>query len=393
MKKMKTSNFFTLIKASVLKYKARSIIFTVFVFLCITSILLTVSIILPIWDNMENKVNNHPYNRQITVELDPDDTKSIEEIKHIKHIENIYPSPSNISVMNKNEKIKSILYLSYFQNGYQPIITSGKCPADNEKNAVVLPEIIHDIDPDTQARIDIDCTQLVGQKLTFNDNYGNTYTLKITGTFDNTDPALSTDCIYTTYSQLIEYSEKINSKNDAVLYSVIVDNYRNNDYVLEQLSKHYNAYLGNSIKIDLNTFNMSLIVLIIILAVFLIMVITGTTIFVNSCIKSRTNEFALYRSLGYKQKHIFTIMVGEYLLLFLTAFVISVIISIISAKFIINPYLSNIIGDSIMSMQAKIGLIDIVIVFIIFLIVLITVCVNATKRTEKIQLAILLKER
>ena len=159
---------------------------------------------------------------------------------------------------------------------------------------------------------------------------------------------MSTDCIYTTYSQLIEYSEKINSKNDAALYSVIVDNYRNNDYVLEQLSKHYNAYLGNSIKIDLNTFNMSLIVLIIILAVFLIMVITGTTIFVNSCIKSRTNEFALYRSLGYKQKHIFTIMVGEYLLLFLTAFVISVIISIISAKFIINPYLSNIIGDSIM---------------------------------------------
>jgi len=345
------------------------------------------------WDNMENKVNNHPYNRNITVEVVSDEEKAIKEFSQIEHVENVYRSPGNISVMNTDGEVQSIMSISYFKNGYQPVITAGEYADEGSENSIIVPEVIHDIDPATQARVDIDCKSWIGKTLNFRDDYGNTYNLKVVGTFDTTDPALSNDCIYTTYNQLIKYSDKIKSDDDSIIYAVIVDNYRNNDYVLEQLNRHYNAYSESSLSIDLDTFNMSLAILVIVLAVFLIMVIIGTAIFITSCIKSRTNEFALYRSLGYRTNHIFTIMFFEYLLLFIIAFLLSLITSILSANYIINPYLNNTIGKGIMAMQSRISPISIFITFAIFCIIIVAVCINATKRTGRIQLTVLLKER
>lgn len=390
---MKITRFIPLVKASFKKSKTRSVVFFLFILFCVSSILLTVSLILPMWNNMETKVNNHPYNLELAAIISENDTETPNMLKAIEHVEKVYPSPYSINVFNTDGTLNDPMYISYFHNGHTPVITSGRAINDNEKNAIIMPETIRTNDPQTQRSIELDCKNLIGKTLEFQDGNGNEYKLEVVGTFDVTDPALSSDTIYTSYDQLREYRSKLPNDENKVQYSVIVDNYKNRDAVEEECNKLATTYFENGLAIDLGNFNMAIIVLLIVLAVFLIMVIIGTTAFVSSCIGNRTNELALYRSLGYRPGHIFTIIFSEYFIMLIAALITSILIFVIAAEFWVNPYLGKTIGNSIMSMQLKLDIVNILAVFVIFLAIIVLICMQATRKTGKIQLAVLLKEK
>lgn len=390
---MKITRFIPLVKASFKKSKTRSIVFFLFILFCVSSILLTVSLILPMWNNMETKINNHPYNLELAAIIGDKDTETPKMLESIEHVEKVYPSPYGVNVFNTDGALYDPMYISYFHNGHTPVITSGRAINDNEKNAIIMPETLRTNDPQTQRIIELDCKNFIGKTLEFQDENGNEYKLNVVGTFDVTDPALSSDSVYTSYDQLNEYRKKIPNNENKVRYSVIVDNYRNREAVEEKCNEFATTYFENSLAIDLSNFNMAIIVLVIVLAIFLIMVIIGTTAFVSNCVNNRTNELALYRSLGYRPGHIFTIIFSEYFIMLIAAIITSVLIFVLATEFFVNPYLSKMIGNSIMSMQLKPDIINILVVFLVFFAVIVLICIQATRKTGRIQLAILLKEK
>ena len=83
---MNVLRFFSLVKASISKSKIRCIIFSLFIILCVICILTTVSIIIPMWSQMEYKVNNNPYNREIIVVSSKNSKISTSDIEKLEHI-------------------------------------------------------------------------------------------------------------------------------------------------------------------------------------------------------------------------------------------------------------------------------------------------------------------
>lgn len=391
---MKPLYFLPLIKASIVKGKVRSIVFSLFTILCVICVLLTVSIIMPMWNNMEEKVNNHPYNKEVIIQVPKNDTDPTNEIKNINHIISVKKMPDTIDMISTDGNVGNMVTLSFLHNNYTPIITYGRMLVADNKNEVILPQTLQAIDPITQARTDINCDLLVEKKISLKDSYGNNYTLNVVGTYSTSDPALDTNQIFTTYEQLYEYNKNIPEEMVGdILYSAIIDDYKNKDTVINACSEKYIAYASTSFNIDIDYFNTAIIIMLVILLIFVVLVAVGIFIFVSSCVKSRINELALYRSLGYTLVHIFAIIFSEYLILSMFGFVIAVALSYIFGYTLVNPYLDNIIGNSIMYMNVEISILYIILVWLIFLAIIISVCINATMRTNKINLSVLLKEK
>ena len=133
--------------------------------------------------------------------------------------------------------------------------------------------------------------------------------------------------------------------------------------------------------------------MVIVLAVFLVMTIMGLSIFISGCIKNRTNELALYRALGYKTGHIFVIIFLEYLLLLLIAYVIALALSAVCAQLILNPILASMVKGGLFTLTAEVSPVSALIVLGVFVAILAAICLRMTNLTQKIQLAVLLKEK
>lgn len=386
-----------LARASIKRYKTRSVVFMLFAMFCAACVLLTVSIIIPLWSNMENKVNSHPYNLELTAEMSETgeslDNK-LSEIESLEHVVSVYKSCFDAQLFGTSQELNDMFTLSYFHNDYTPVITSGRVVNNDELGVAVIASSIPSTDPVTQLRTEIDGKSLIGKTLDFQDDAGNIWNLKIIGTFDVTDPALDEMKIYTSFRQLEQVSAGVNDSSSLTPYSIIVDNYRNRDSVEAECAEIVDlVYYGNSFNIDLSSYNTALVALLIVLVLFIVMVIIGTSVFVSSCIGNRINELALYRSLGFKPGHIFTVIFSEYFFLLLGGIILAVIASLAVGEILINPYLKDTIGDGLMAMRVELNIINILIVFLIMSVITAAVCFRATRKTGKIQLTVLLKER
>ena len=129
------------------------------------------------------------------------------------------------------------------------------------------------------------------------------------------------------------------------------------------------------------------------LAFFIVMVVFGFFMFAKNNVNSRTNELALYRSLGYKSKQIFYIIFSEYLFLGLISIAVGIITTMLLNSIFVNPYLFTLVGNTIMEMTVSITLTQIVFIIMLFILILLLVCRSAVKRSEKIDLTILLREQ
>ncbi len=401
---MKNKNLNLLVKSSILSRKLVSGFYLFFVMLSAVLILLSVSLVFPLSDNIENKINNHISNREIIIDFPQDKTDDeikgdIEKIKNIEHIEVVYPIPSSLSVSEQSGILFDKYTLNDVHKGYTLNVTSGKAFSENETGVALVPEKIKDFNDNTKKIREIKGKDLIGKVLLVTDEFNNTHKIRVIGAYSTADPIFSGKEILIPHSDLYKlkkeglknYQGEASVFADKKAYMILVDNYKNTESVLNKVNLISECY-PNVSAIDGDSYNMALIILFVSTGVFVILAIFGVFIFLQNNISNRTNEIALYRALGYKSKHIFYIVFSEYLFFGILSLAFGVVITLLLINSVVNPYLYTIVGNTIMEMAAKISVGQVLIVFLLFIILLWLMCRRAVKKSEKIDLTVLLRE-
>lgn len=359
---------------------------------------------MPLKNNIDQNINNHILNRELNFEINEntpqneiDDT--ISSIKSIEHITNVYNVPAELDVKETSGVLFSDYTLSYVHEGYNLKITSGRAFKENEENVAVVPEVLKDFNSESQRINKIDGKTLVGKNLIFADESGKEHKLKIVGVYNTSDPIFTGNQILIPRNSLIKFNNEViaNAKGSASItsdkaYKILVDDAKNLESVQSEVSSYCEPYTLD-LNFDSQSYNIALIIIIGSIVFFALFVIAGQYMFVKSNISRRSEELALYRSLGYKSNQLFYIIFAEYFLIGIISIAVGTILTVLLDILLINPYLMNLVGNTMMEMTVNVSAVYILLFLVIYLIVLAIVSIWAVKRSEKTDLSVLLRER
>lgn len=401
---MKLSGLILLVKASIKKNKVKNILFAILLVIAVFFTTLTVSVAIPLWNNVENKINNHIYNRSPAMFFDGDKYSTEEqindklaEIKALPHVVSVYKNQKPVEAMEKNGVIESQITLNYLLKDASPLITKGRALDENDTNKALIPKTIREYSESKHKIQEIDGEALVGTTLKFMTGSVE-YEAEVVGTYSLSDPMFTGKQIIIPYNDL----EKLNADSgmnidseEKDLYVVETDYYKNTQSVKDSIESDPQMLVLDYFKLnlDVNTFQAASIVLMAMAALFIVMIFITVLAFVNNHIKTRTVEMALYRALGYRSGHIFMIMLAEYIAIGLFSIIIGLLISAALSQFVVNPYLYGLLGGTIMEMKADITVLTIAIITVVMILIELFSCIIATKRTSVIKLVVLLKEK
>ncbi len=393
-----------LVSSSVKSHKLQIAFYCLFLILSTVLINIAVGIILPLGSNIENKINNHISNREIVTEFEANVDESeinnnIEQLKALEHVVSVYQMPSTISVSDSESSgdLSDRFTLNYIHSGCEPVVTAGRAFSENEKGVALVPEIIKKFNAQDRRIEEIPGESLIGKQLELYDDYGNAYSVKAVGTYDDTEPLFSAKDILIPQSELLKYNENLLSTEGSFAipkektYIIQVDSYKNTDSVLEAASEIRYVYKQSPL-IDSDMYSMALIVMFVALGFFIAFVIFGMFIFMKTNVNNRVSELALYRALGYKSKHIFKILFSEHLLFGLASILVGILLTLIVTNVFVNSLLYDLVGNTLMEMKVNLNIFTEIGILLFFLIILLFVCRSAVKRSEKIDLTILLRE-
>lgn len=401
---MKNKNLNMLFKTSIFSNKFLSVIYCTFVVISTVLILVTVSITLPLSANITSKVSNHVSNREAIIEFDEHYTndyitQAIDEIKGMEHIEAVYRMPVQLSVVEQSGTLMDNYKFGFIHTGSKAIITCGRAFDESETEVAIVPENIKDFDIAANSIRDISGKSLIDKTLVFSDECNNSHKAKVVGVYSSTDPLYSGKQILIPQEDLNKYTDEVLensptagmslSKNNSFI--MLVDRSDNIEKIIEEVTHLGNVYRQQSL-IDGDTYTVALYILIAILVFFIVMEVFGFFMLLKNNIDGRTKELALYRSLGYKSNQLFYIIFFEHFLLGLFSIISGIIITLILNAMCINPLIYELIGNTIMEMTVAISPVSVAFILLLFVIVLLVVCRNSVKRSEKIDLTILLRQ-
>ena len=402
---MKNRNLNMLLKSSVASNKLSTVLYCVFIIFSTVLILISVSIAFPLKANIEEKINNHISNRELVTEFKadaPDELikKNIDEIKKVEHVEKVYKMPALLGVSETSGTLHDGYSLGFIHTGSEAVITSGRAFDESETGVALVPQNIRDFNPEDNRIYDISGESLIGKTLVFIDECDNSHKVEVVGAYSTSDPLYSDTQILIPQADLNKYTDEVlkNASSGGLSissdksYIILIDNAENTEKALDDVLFIRTAYRQPSM-IDADTYNTALYILLAMLAFFIVMVVFGFFMFAKNNVNSRTNELALYRSLGYKSKQIFYIIFSEYLFLGLISIAVGIITTMFLSSIFVNPYLFTLVGNTIMEMTVSITLTQIVFIIMLFILILLLVCRSAVKRSEKIDLTILLREQ
>lgn len=402
---MKNRNLNILLKSSVASNKLSTVLYCVFIIFSTVLILISVSIAFPLKANIEEKINNHISNRELVTEFKadaPDELikKNIDEIKKVEHVEKVYKMPALLGVSETSGTLHDGYSLGFIHTGSEAVITSGRAFDESETGVALVPQNIRDFNPEDNRIYDISGESLIGKTLVFIDECDNSHKVEVVGAYSTSDPLYSDTQILIPQADLNKYTDEVlkNASSGGLSissdksYIILIDNAENTEKALDDVLFIRTAYRQPSM-IDADTYNTALYILLAMLAFFIVMVVFGFFMFAKNNVNSRTNELALYRSLGYKSKQIFYIIFSEYLFLGLISIAVGIITTMFLSSIFVNPYLFTLVGNTIMEMTVSITLTQIVFIIMLFILILLLVCRSAVKRSEKIDLTILLREQ
>ena len=402
---MKNRNLNILLKSSVASNKLSTVLYCVFIIFSTVLILISVSIAFPLKANIEEKINNHISNRELVTEFKadaPDDLikQNIDEIKKVEHVEKVYKMPALLGVSETSGTLHDGYSLGFIHTGSEAVITSGRAFDESETGVALVPQNIRDFNPEDNRIYDISGESLIGKTLVFIDECDNSHKVEVVGAYSTSDPLYSDTQILIPQADLNKYTDEVlkNASSGGLSissdksYIILIDNAENTEKALDDVLFIRTAYRQPSM-IDADTYNTALYILLAMLAFFIVMVVFGFFMFAKNNVNSRTNELALYRSLGYKSKQIFYIIFSEYLFLGLISIAVGIITTMFLSSIFVNPYLFTLVGNTIMEMTVSITLTQIVFIIMLFILILLLVCRSAVKRSEKIDLTILLREQ
>ena len=402
---MKNRNLNILLKSSVASNKLSTVLYCVFIIFSTVLILISVSIAFPLKANIEEKINNHISNRELVTEFKadaPDDLikQNIDEIKKVEHVEKVYKMPALLGVSETSGTLHDGYSFGFIHTGSEAVITSGRAFDESETGVALVPQNIRDFNPEDNRIYDISGESLIGKTLVFIDECDNSHKVEVVGAYSTSDPLYSDTQILIPQADLNKYTDEVlkNASSGGLSissdksYIILIDNAENTEKALDDVLFIRTAYRQPSM-IDADTYNTALYILLAMLAFFIVMVVFGFFMFAKNNVNSRTNELALYRSLGYKSKQIFYIIFSEYLFLGLISIAVGIITTMFLSSIFVNPYLFTLVGNTIMEMTVSITLTQIVFIIMLFILILLLVCRSAVKRSEKIDLTILLREQ
>lgn len=127
---MKLAKLNILIKSSVKTRKLSSAFFCIFVILSTVLMLLSIGLILPMTDNVVNKINNHISRRELETDFTdniPDDyiESKITKLKENQYVTDVYKIPSKLTFSDSSKTLSSQYTLAFVHNESSPLITSG----------------------------------------------------------------------------------------------------------------------------------------------------------------------------------------------------------------------------------------------------------------------------
>lgn len=402
---MKNRNLNMLLKSSVASNRLSTALYCIFIIFSTVLILISVSIAFPLKANIEEKINNHISNRELVTEFKADDSdelikQNINEIKKIGHVEEVYKMPALLGISEKSGALHDGYSFGFIHTGSEAVITSGRTFDESETDVALVPENIRDFNPADNRIDDISGESLIGKTLVFTDECEISHKVKVVGAYSTSDPLYSGAQILIPQADLNKYTDEVlkNASSGGLSissdknYIILIDNAENTEKALDDILFIRTAYRHPTL-IDADTYNTALYILLAMLAFFIVMVVLGFFMFVKNNVNGRTDELALYRSLGYKSKHIFYILFSEHLFFGILSLAFGVIITVLLDVFVVNPYLETLVGNTIMSMSVVVNPIVVCLIFLFFAAILLVVCRKGVKRSEKIDLTVLLREK
>ena len=395
---MKLAKLNILIKSSVKTRKLSSAFFCIFVILSTVLMLLSIGLILPMTDNVVNKINNHISRRELETDFTdniPDDyiESKITKLKENQYVTDVYKIPSKLTFSDSSKTLSSQYTLAFVHNESSPLITSGRTFDESETGVALVPEKIKDYNENERKFSEINGEDLIGKTLELNVGEDTVFKIKIIGAYSTSDPIFENKEILVPKNDLFKYDAAVSGEYSGdKSYMIVVDKPENTETALQELSGICNVYKRTDV-INVQTYNTAMYISLATAVLFIAFVIVGFFIFLKNNISNRTNELALYRALGYKTKHIFYIIFTEHIILALISIFIGIIFAFLLGNLLINPYIYSLLGNTIMEMTVKITIGEISTVILMIILLLFIVCKTAVKRSEKTDLTVLLRER
>lgn len=132
---MKLYSLFRIVCASVRGAIVKSASFFLFIALASALLLSVVAVMAPLWYNMEYKVNNHVYNRELTATFTSSDAveEGLKQLEDLEHVTGTYHKPVPMSVRETSGLLYSDYEMDYLHKGYTPVITAGRSFKSGEK--------------------------------------------------------------------------------------------------------------------------------------------------------------------------------------------------------------------------------------------------------------------
>lgn len=398
---MKNKSLFSIVKASLMSNKALSAMFCFFVLISYVLIFLAVGIIIPLGVNIETKINNHILNREIIIDIshhvsEEECKRRLDEIGNIPEVIDIYEDPFTVSVNDTSGNIKGEYELGFIHKYYDITMAAGRVFDESEENVALVPAKFQDYDASEGVIREIDGTTLIGKTLMLKDMTDNVRDFQIIGAYDTTDPIFNGKEILVPKAQLSGYRAKFTEAfpdryQGGWSYIVVTDSPDSTEDVYKQVEKITNSYRPK-LNIDAESFNTAFVILLGSTVFFVFLTVFGFYMFLKGNVNARTNELALYRAIGFNSKNLFRIIAGEHLVLTLLSIILGAGVFYGLAYLVVNPYLYSFLGSTYMEMYINTNPVLGILIAVIYLIITLGVTTTAVKRSEKIDLTVLLRE-
>ena len=270
------------------------------------------------------KIKNNIINRVIYVSSDSFSDEQIEEIKELEHVETVY---KNLALETKCV-IEDQYNLSPEYNLIEelPEISCGKVFDNNDEYQVILPQKIYNAGGSY-----IDLSIYLGELINIRINDIDAKA-RVVGIYEKTLGIIYINEALKNY--LVSINNNIESKDSFI---VVADNYKNVDFLIEELRSEfdYGANLSNkSGQSDIKLYNLAYLLIVVVLIFSIIFNYVIVSIIISGFINDEKMDIAIFKAIGYKIKDIYKIVKYRILAVMGISFIISIFLAILASKII-----------------------------------------------------------
>lgn len=399
---MKNKSLFSIVRASLLSNKALSAMFCFFVLISYVLIFAALGVIVPLGVNIETRLNRHVLNREINIEMsvvvsEEEKARRLKEISEIEGVIDIYENPYTFSVEETKGLLSEGFELDFVHKYFNFTLVDGRAFDESERGVALVPARFSGYNSSLGIIQETDGKTLMGKTLELKDGSGNVNSFEVVGTFDTTDPMFSGKEILVPREELLEIKDEFLEAMPDGMYEdeycaiVVTDSHKNTDEIYAKVEKITNSYCPK-LPFDVESFNTAFVILLGSTVFFVILTVFGFYMFLKGNVNVRTNELALYRAIGFNSKNLFKIIAGEHLLLTGVSLALGAGVFYTLAYTVVNPYLAGFLGGTYMEMTVDSNPLYGVAVAAVYAVITLGITVTAVKRSEKIDLTVLLRE-